>query len=788
MSTSPNQSTGELYEFGPFQVNPKKEILLRAGKPVPLTPRTFQILLVLVRHSKEVVTKDDLMKAVWPDTFVEEANLSRNIFMLRKALGESPQDHRYILTVPGRGYRLVEEARLVSGPDLGVLAASHSKVQVQVAETKPWGWIALAAAAGLVLTIGAALLFLRRTPVLSEKDSLVLADFSNSTGDPVFEGTLRQGLEVQLEQSPYLSLISDQRIRHTLRLMGRPDDAPLTSDLAREVCVRTGSAAVLEGSIAPIGSQYVLGLRATNCQTGAVLDEEQAQVRRKEDVLNALSRIASRFRTRAGESLAMVTQHNIPLPEATTPSLEALKAYSDAWRVAWTTGSAAAVPIVKRAIEIDPQFAMAHAYLGRLYGDIGESNLARENLTQAYQLRDRVSDRERFFITANYDRVVTGNLGKAREICELWARTYPRDPAPRSFLSGGISDAVGQYEKGAEEAEKTIKVDPDGPWGYVNLSFNDISLEHVKQAESALEQASERKLELPEILVAQYYIAFLKDDRSAMERVVALSQGKAGAEDWITDQEAFALAYSGRLQEARSTTKRAEDLAREAGDRERAAQYQAADAVRETLFGNTLQGRQEAMAAIALSKGRDVEYGAAIALAGSGDRSVAQSLANDLQQRFPDDTLVNFSYEPTIRALLALNDRKPSSAIQLLQTAAPYDLGVSSDSVGFVGALYPVYVRGLAYLSAHEGAQAATEFQKIIDHRGIVVSDPIGALAHLQLGRAYAPDAKSAHGAEANSDRAKARAAYQDFLTLWKNADSDIPVYQQAKAEYARLQ
>ena len=356
MSESPSPRVKELYEFGPFRVDPEKETLLRAGEPVPLTPKTFQILLVLVRHSNEVVTKDDLMKTVWPETFVEEANLSRNIFMLRKALGESPQDHRYIVTVPGRGYRLAENVHLVSDHEISIIAANHSKVQIQVAETKPWGWIAVAGILLLAAAAGIFQLFWHRPVVLSEKDTVVLADFANSTGDPVFDGTLRQGMAVQLGQSPFLSLISEQRIRHTLRLMGRSADAPLTPDLAREICERTGSAAVLEGSIASLGSQYVVGLRARNCRTGDILDDEQAQAMRKEDVLNALTQIASKFRSRVGESLSTIQQHDTPLAEATTPSLEALEAYSLAWKVHSSSGATAALPLFRRATEIDPNF------------------------------------------------------------------------------------------------------------------------------------------------------------------------------------------------------------------------------------------------------------------------------------------------------------------------------------------------------------------------------------------------------------------------------------------------
>src|SRR6201994_3117052 len=343
MSTEGQQRFEELYEFGPFRMDVGRETLLKAGVPVPLTPKTFQILLVLVRHSREVVTKDDLLKTVWPDTFVGEANLSRNIFMLRKALGESAQDRQYIITVPGQGYRLAESAHLVPESELSIIAASHSKVEVQIEETKPWGWISLAVILLLAGAAGTLQFFSHRKTILNEKDTVVLAAFANGTGDPIFDGTLRQGMAVQLEQSPFLSLISDQRIQHTLRLMGQSADARLTPELAREICERTGSAAVLDGSIASLGNQYVLGLRATNCRTGDILDEEQVQAARKEDVLNALSQMASKFRTRVGESLSTVERHNTPLAEATTSSLEALKAYSAAWRIHASSGAAAAL-------------------------------------------------------------------------------------------------------------------------------------------------------------------------------------------------------------------------------------------------------------------------------------------------------------------------------------------------------------------------------------------------------------------------------------------------------------
>jgi eukaryotic-like serine/threonine-protein kinase len=626
------------------------------------------------------------------------------------------------------------------------------------------------------LAVGGWLYNARRTHALTERDTIVLADFTNTTGDAVFDGTLRQGLEVQLEQSPFLSLVSEAQIQQTLRLMNLPPDAKLTPEVARDLCQRVGSAAVLDGSIASLGSQYVLGLRAKNCRTGGVLDEEQVQAARKEDVLSALSQIASKFRTRVGESLTTVEKHDTPLAEATTPSLEALKAYSLGWKVFSSTGPAAALPLFKRAIEIDPKFAMAHAFLGDMYGALGESALSAEGTSKAYQLRDRASDAEKFFITASYDLRVTGNLEKAQQTYELWAQTYPRDMRPHGFLST-IYIVTGKYEKAVEESKKAIELDPDFAIAYGNLAFSYQNLDRLGESENVLQRAFERKLEVPDFLVARYDIAFLRSDKAGMEQEVALGQGKSGAEDLISDKEALVLAYSGHLQQARRMSRRAADLAQQSARQESAALYETGAALREAFFGNAPAARRSARAALELSKDREVEYGAAFALALSGDSSRSQTLADDLEKRFGEDTSVRFSYMPALRALLALNHSQSSNAIELLQAAVRYELGTPRSSLhGFFGALYPVYVRGEAYLAAHQGAEAAAEFQKILDHRGIVISDPIGALAHLQLARAFA----------LLGDKARAKTAYQDFLTLWKDADPDIPILQQAKAEFAK--
>jgi len=526
----------------------------------------------------------------------------------------------------------------------------------------------------------------------------------------------------------------------------------------------------------------VLGLRAKSCRTGDVLAEEQVQAAHKEDVLKALGEMTSTFRTRLGESLATVEKHSTPLAEATTPSLDGLKAYSAGWKADYSKGEAAAIPFFKQAVDDDPQFAMAYAALGLMYGATGESALSAENTHKAYELRDRASDQERFFISASYEGRVTGNLEKAQQVCETWAQEYPAEPVPHGFLSGFIYPVFGKYEQTVAEARKASAIDPDFAVGYLNLAYGYVYQNRMAEAEAAMKQAEERKVELPYFAVLRYDIAFLKADKVEMERQASSARSMPGAEDWIADHEAFAAAYSGQMQQAGVLARRAIDLAQQAGQNERAALFEAGMALWEGFAGNPGAARSSALAALELSKDREVEYGAAFALALAGESAHAQALADDLEKRFPEDTSVRFSYLPVLRALLALNDGDAARALELLQAAGPYELGVQRSSIhGNFGALYPVYVRGLAYLALHQGAEAATEFRKIIDHPGVVISDPAGAMARLQLARAYAMQGDAAKA------KSKAKAAYQDFLGLWQNADAEVPVYQQVKAEFERL-
>jgi tetratricopeptide (TPR) repeat protein len=636
--------------------------------------------------------------------------------------------------------------------------------------------VAAGAAATLALC-AAGYLYLNRAPGLIIKGTIVLAEFENRTGDAVFDLALRQGLAVQLQQSPFLSLVPDESIRQTLRLMKRPLETRLTPEIAREVCERSGSAAVLEGSIASLGNEYVLWLRTRSCRTGEALAQEQTQARTKEEVLNALSRIAIQVRTRLGESITTIQQHSRPLEQATTSSLEALKAFGAGRSALYAHGYRAAIPHFRRAIALDSQFAMARASLGFHSWNMGQTDLGAEEIRKAYELRDRVSDPERFYILMLYDRCVTGNLQKELLTLESWVQTYPRDPVAHSITAGWGTRGTGQYERGIRAAREAIRLAPDLSPPYVSLAGHNLFLDRFEESADTLRRAAERNVEIPELLVIGYYLAFFKGDQAGMDREIARARGQ-DVEDEMSHHQALVLARSGRMQQARAMWDRAAASAQQAGLLERAAIFQSAQALCEAHFGNSAAATERARAALRLGKGRDVEYAAAFALGLSGDSAGSQRLAADLENRFPEDTPVQFEYLPILHALSALARRAPSDAIERLQRALPYDFALPGTGfVGKFGGGYPAYVRGQAYLAAGRGQEAAAEFQKILNHRGVVFADPIGALAHLQLGRANV----------LSGDVIKAKSAYQDFLTLWRDADRDIPVLKQARAELAKL-
>jgi eukaryotic-like serine/threonine-protein kinase len=658
------------------------------------------------------------------------------------------------------------------------VAAPYAPAEQAVGRTKGrrYTWIASAATAALILVIGGWLFFARRTHALTDKDKIVLADFVNTTGEGVFDDALQQGLAIQLEQSPFLSLVSEQRIRQTLRLMGQSPDARVTPELARELCQRAEGAAVLQSSIASLGSEYVLGLKAVNCRTGEILGREQITCKDKSQVLAALGKAVTSLRGKLGESLNTVQKYDTPVEQATTHSLEALQAYSLGRKMMMAQGDfTAAAQQFQRAISLDPRFAMAYASLGTVYHNLGEKNLAAENTTKSFELREQVSEREKYYLESHYFHFVTGNLEEARKVYELWTQTYPRELVPPTNL-GVVYQSLGQYDKALEEFREALRLAPDDAVSYGNLVISYICLNRLKEALDTAEEAQAKKFDSADLRLYLYELGFLQHDAARMAQQVTWTTGKPGQESLLLYFEANTAAYSGQINKSREFSRQAVASAERAGQKERVAGADATAALSEALFGNATEARQRATAATAQSSGRDNQYAAALALALAGDSSRAQGIVEELAKRFPEDTIVQFNYLPTIRAQLALNRNDAAKAAEALHAAAPYELGVAGGTT-FSTNLYPVYIRGELYLAAKQGAPASAEFQKIIDSGGVVINEPIGALAHLGLARAYV----------LQGDTAKARVAYNDFLTLWKDADAGIPIQQQAKAEYAKL-
>ena len=676
--------------------------------------------------------------------------------------------------------------RLKRDTDTGRLSATTAGAGA-VSEQRGKRWMVIVPVGLLIAALAAGgYFYLHRTPKLTDKDTIVLADFTNTTGDPVFDGTLRQGLSAQLEQSPFLNLLSDESAAQTLALMAQPKDARLTRELAREVCQRTASAASIEGSISNLGSQYVVGLKAVNCRTGDVLANEQVTAGGKEQVLKSLGEATTKMRVKLGESLASVQKYDAPPENVTTPSLEALQAYSLGYQEQMVKHDyAAAIPLFQRAVSLDLNFAMAYARLGTNYSNLGQTARAAENIRKAYELRERVSEREKFYIVSHYEHFVNGNLEAARKTYELWAQTYPRDPTPTANLEN-IYGALGDYDEVLADSKEVLKLNPESGYSYTDLVGGYLNVNGLDEARATAHEAQVKNLDNPANHSLLYFIDFLQHDAAGMEREAAGLMGKPGFEDNILYVESDTAAYAGLFSKARELTRRASESAQRADEKETAASYVAEAAVREALVGNMSVAKQQAQAAVTLSTGRDAEAISAIALGLAGDAAQATRLAADLARRFPEDTIVQLNYLPSIHAAIALQEGSASRAIEALVPATPYELGSCGWPFTFV--LYPIYLRGEAYVAARQGSAAAAEFQKILDHPSVVVNEPIGSLAHLGMARAYALQAQSAKGADADAARAKARAAYQDFLTLWKDADPDIPILIAAKAEYAKIQ
>src|SRR5712664_1327485 len=755
-----------ILRFGVFEVDVRSRELRGRGVRIKLQEQPFQVLAVLLRRPAGRVTREQLRPQNWPpNTFVDFDNsLNTAINKLREALGDSADNPRFIETLPRRGYRFITP---VTSEDRKASATGAAAVS----DKRAWKTAAIMAGV-LAAAVSAGGLYRRshRSPKLTEKDTIVLGDFTNTTGDRVFDGTLREGLSVELEQSPFLSLASEEGIQQTLRMIGQPTNVRLTHEITREVCQRTSSAVALEGSISLIGSRYTLILRAVNCAKGDLMASTEAQANDKSHVLDALGKVALEMRRRLGESLSTVQKYNTPLEQATTPSLEALQAFSLGVQAQFAGDDVAPVAFFQSAIQLDPNFAAAYDAMGTETEVIG-SGLAVEYIGKAFELRTRVSEREKLIIEGDYYTFVTGDLMKAQQTYILGEQIYPREAAFRENL-GALYNALGQYEAGLREHQEAVRLAPS-TITYRFLIYTYLSLNRDEDA--ALAREAHGKGLDPSLGTTLYSLAFYRNDAAEMSRQVAVWAGKPG-QDLLLALEADTAAYFGHLGRARELSRQASSSAKRARENETSETYEAAAALREGLFGHANQTGQRTALAKERSGGPDKYYAVVLALAYTGDGS--QGLADNFNERFPENTVVQFNYLPTLRARLALSHANPQQALDTLGVAASYELGLPALWFYNWPNLYPVYVRGEAYLAAHRGGEAAAEFQKILDHRGIVLNEPIGALAHLQLGRAYAMQGNTA----------KSRAAYQAFLTLWKDADPDIPIFKQAKAEYAKLQ
>jgi eukaryotic-like serine/threonine-protein kinase len=806
-----------ILKFGQFQMDVQTRTLRREKELVTLNRRAFDVLLYLTQNPGRVVSRDELLKNVWPDTFVDENSLAQSISALRRALEEKPGDNSYVVTLPGRGYQFVVPVETLapellavvrdvttSGNDRSAVIVQQQTIRTNVVteERASLGATALPEAraarvpklwkiAGpVVLTavlVAGGLYY--RSPQkqrLTEKDNIVLADFANSTGDAIFDDTLKTALNISLRQSPFLNLLPDGQVAKTLKLMTRPAGTRLTPEVTRELCQRAGSKAYLAGSIDNLGNEYVLGLKAVNCLSGDTLAEEQVTAASKEKVLDALGEAASKIRGELGESLVTVQKFDVPLAQATTSSLDALQAYSLGIKAGNEKGAVAGLPYFERAITLDPTFAVGYAAMGSSYLNLGAAGRASEYITKAFQLREHASERESLGIAANYYQYVIGDLDKSAQAYREQIESYPRVIPAYANLSI-VFAKQGQYEKAADITRQGMRLAPERVGWYDNLAIYSVALQHFDEARQVNHEAEARKLDDSGIHDVLYALAFLSSDSAAMAEQQLWYAGKADYQTFGLEFASATEAYGGHLAKAQDMTKRAVDSAIRTDNKETGAIWEAIAAQREAAYGNSPQAQPRAAEALKLAPASQAAQSlTALGLAMAGDTARAESLVQDLEKRFPLDTQMQSLWLPTIRAQLALRGKSPALALKALPAASRIDLGLTM-ATGNSSCLFPIYVRGEAYLATAQGSAAAAEFQKILDHSGIVWNCWTGALARLGVARANALQAKSSQGADADAARARALAAYKDFLTLWKDADPGIPILKEAQAEYAKL-
>ncbi len=783
MPSVPSLSSPSHVLFGPFQLNLRTRELSGAGETVVLQDQPYKLLLLLLERGEKGATREEIKVTLWADaTNVNfDDSINAAVKNLRRALEDADQS-RYIRTLPKVGYKLTEAAQWIYPPgsnDPAMAGQEAAPAAAEIGESQSsagsrterpkWKWAVPISIAALALLIGVLYQRSHRRVTITDKDTIVLSDFSNKTGDTVFDGTLRQGLSSHLEQSPFLQLLSDERISQTLQMMSQPKDAPLTPKLTQEICQRTQSAASIEGSIATLGSQYVVGLKAVDCRNGDLLADEQEIASDKEQVLPSLGKAASELRRRLGESRSSLQKYDLPLESVTTPSLEALKAYSLGNRAMEAGNYSDAVALGKQATSLDPDFAMAYMLQGVSYTNLNENERAAENIRAAYKLRDRVSGREKFIIESNYLQDVSRDLVAARKEYEVWEPIYPH---PTQL--GVICLSLGEYEEALAEFKSAVLRNAVA-LDYINVANTDLFLNRPADAEAAIQKADQLHSDPLANHLLRLVVSFLQHDPGGMQREESSLMGKQGYEDQALEFKSDDSAYYGHLVRARQLSGIAADSAQRATEKEVAASYVAESAVRDALTGNFGPAREQAKKAVAQSNGSQVEAMAALTFALTGDTAEMKKLTGDLDHRFPEDTIVQLNYLPTIRAAAAL-PKYPAKAMEAISPAERYELGWVGNGADFDG--YPIYFRGKALLANHRATEAAAAFQKIIDHPGVVFNEPIAVLAYLELGRAYA---------EAG-DTAKAKAAYGRFMALWQDADPAIPVHAEAKAEYAALQ
>jgi eukaryotic-like serine/threonine-protein kinase len=784
-----------LVRFDKFELDLGAYELRRSGQPMKLERIPMELLLLLVERRGELVTREQIKEKLWgQEVFVDTDNaVNTAIRKVRHTLGDDPDEPRFVQTVVGRGYRFIAQVEAMTAPALaeGKAAATHPTPTETAAPfptpvPRRFSRPAKLFVPVLLLATGAGLLagfrYMRPRPALSDRDVIVLADFTNNTVEPIFDDALQPALAVQLAQSPFLNILPEQRVRQALTMMQQAPTARLTHDLALQVCQRTNSTAVLQGSISRIGSRYSLTLNTVNCSNGKALANALAEAQDRDHVLAALGSAATQVRTRLGELPASVEKYDVPIFEATTSSLEALRVFSFGAQAVIDQGDDKAVPFFKQAIAIDPNFVLAYARLGASYGNVGEDKLAIENLNKAYAMRDRVSARESFIISELYYDAVRGDLPRAIQTDEQWARTYPSDAAAHFFAASDYA-SLGQSQKAVDEGRKALELRPDHGPEYDHLGWTYLAMNLPTEAKAVWEEGL-RHGDLASTHLGLYCLAFFQKDDKVMAEQMAWGKQRVGVEDFFMQIEAETAAYYGHLQQAQSLWSRARESARRNGSEERAVWPELDRAFTEAEFGNPAEAERAARQVL---KHTDLPAGRAIAgliLARTGKTKESARIADILGKENPSNTWLNYYWLPVIRAAIELHRGKAQKGLDLLAPATPYELG---SPPGSVASLYPAYFRGQAYLALKQGDLAATEFQKVIDHRGLVLTGNHGALACLWLGRARALQAQQSHGEEAEHLKVQARTAYQDFLSLWKDADPDIPILKQATAEYARL-